>query len=477
LPIVVGQPPIADMVLNPATAAVGAPVSGQAFGDQTVAIYQWDMGDGRIVDGEQISHVYRRPGDFFVTMSAGNEYGNTLISRWIHVDPGFLYLFLPFIYNDTIAGAPGGSTAGLPDGLSTGSTPIQVARFSLEANPDVERLSQVEQLFWYINEARRLHDLPPLNYVYELSLAAQHHTGDMAAIPGVMHTGSDGSSPAGRLYRFGYRAGYAGEATAWGFAHAYEAVAFWVNSPPHRTIILGQAATDLGVGYTVSLTAPNIWYWTAEFGSSWLPPVQEEILPTPQSDAAAITLLEPAVAAALPGSLPASFTWDWSHPLAADEQFVVYLVNSANGAIRIGSTAVPVVDTQYALSLSADWTFLTGAYQWQVRLESRSALAALAESELRPVTLLPRPTATFIPLPTLPPATPTPLPTTTATDIPLPTPLPISTGIPTETPTSTPTDELPPTMTPTETPTEEPPVPTLPVSTPEPPTPTPTPTP
>ena len=197
------------------------------------------MGDGRLTDGKQISHVYQRPGDFFVTMTAANDFGNTLISRWIHVDPGFLYLFLPFIHNSEASGVPavpGGSTAGLslPSEIATdgNTTPIQVVRFTLEANPDVERLSQIEQLYWYINEARRLHNLSPLTYTYELSLAAQHHSGDMAAVPGIMHTGSDGSSPAGRFYRFGYRGGYAGEATTWAFPHAYEAVAFWVNSPP-----------------------------------------------------------------------------------------------------------------------------------------------------------------------------------------------------------------------------------------------------
>lgn len=472
LPVVVGSPPVADMILNPATVSVGTPVNGQAFGDQTVVVYQWDMGDGRTLQGDLINHVYQQPGEYYVSMSAGNDYGNTIVSRWIHVDPGFLSLFLPMIYsNSVVASVPGGSTAGGLELLPTGTTPVEVTRFSLEANPDIERLSQVEQLYWYINEARRQFDLPPLGYGYELSLAAQHHTGDMAAVPGTMHVGSDGSHPSGRLFRFGYTGGYAGEATAWGFAHAYEAVAFWVNSPPHRTIILGQAATDVGVGYTVNLEAPNVWYWTAEFGSSWLPPVQQEILPTPTPGLSnsLITLLGPEAGVSLPSGTVLDLTWNWPLALEADQQFVVYLVN-ANGATPIGFASSPVEGTRYALRLAGDWAFPTGDYQWQVKLESRSAVAILAESELRPLTFLERATGTPTPTPTLPPlpsATPTNTPTPAPTDNPLPTPLPISTDVPTTTPTDVPPTPItpePPADMPTATPTPPPPT-----NTPEPP--------
>ncbi|MBK8934685.1 MAG: hypothetical protein IPM76_20675 [Chloroflexi bacterium] len=41
--------------------------------------------------------------------------------------------------------------------------------------------SPAEALYIYINEARRQFNLPQLQYVYELSVAAQQHAEDMAA--------------------------------------------------------------------------------------------------------------------------------------------------------------------------------------------------------------------------------------------------------------------------------------------------------
>ena len=81
-----------------------------------------------------------------------------------------------------------------------------------------ETASQAEQLLWYINEARRLHQLPSIEYVYEMSVAAQRHTEDMATNQFTGHKGSDGSKPYDRLALYGYAGRYGGEATAWGFA-------------------------------------------------------------------------------------------------------------------------------------------------------------------------------------------------------------------------------------------------------------------
>jgi uncharacterized protein YkwD len=132
--------------------------------------------------------------------------------------------------------------------------------------PLAESATEAEELFWYINEARRLHNLPPLAYEHPLSVAAQRHAEDMAVNQFTGHRGSDGTMPYERLPLFGYQGDYGGEATAWGFDDPRLAVEFWVNSPSHRRIILNARALSLGVGYIVDFRSPNVWYWVAEFG-------------------------------------------------------------------------------------------------------------------------------------------------------------------------------------------------------------------
>ena len=94
--ITVGQPPTAEMILGD-LARTGQPVMAQAVGDASVTAFQWDMGDGRTIEGAQISHMYYMPGDYYVTLTAVNEYGRTQISRWLRVEPGVLSIFLPIV--------------------------------------------------------------------------------------------------------------------------------------------------------------------------------------------------------------------------------------------------------------------------------------------------------------------------------------------------------------------------------------------
>jgi uncharacterized protein YkwD len=150
----------------------------------------------------------------------------------------------------------------------------------LPQSPLSVEASEAEQLLWFINEARRLHGLAPLTYNYELSIAAQMHTEDLVGNPAIMHDGSDGSMPPERQKRYGYQGIYGGEAVAWGFDRAAPVVEFWVNSPPHRILILNPNAREVGVGYYADGRAPNIWYWTAEFGIL-LGPATEPAAPSP----------------------------------------------------------------------------------------------------------------------------------------------------------------------------------------------------
>lgn len=51
---------------------------------------------------------------------------------------------------------------------------------------------------------------------------------------------------------------YRGEVIAYGYTTAADVVAAWMNSPPHRSIILDPSLTEVGVGESDT-------YWCADF--------------------------------------------------------------------------------------------------------------------------------------------------------------------------------------------------------------------
>jgi hypothetical protein len=203
-------------------------------------------------------------------MTAHNEFGTTQVGRGVTVAPGLSTIFMPLLFSGNIS-----STLPLTStevaSLAPDILPDE-ANIITETPPPADMgLTPAEHLLWYINEARRLHDLPPLNYTYELTIAAQRHSDDMGLYGYTGHTGSDDTRPENRQAQAGYTGFYAGEATYWGYDQVTAVVEFWVNSPPHRTMILNPQATDVGVGYTYNPNSPSVWYWVAEFGST-IPP-------------------------------------------------------------------------------------------------------------------------------------------------------------------------------------------------------------
>ncbi|WP_196772046.1 CAP domain-containing protein [Mycobacterium colombiense] len=77
-----------------------------------------------------------------------------------------------------------------------------------------------------------------------LTEAAQRHADDMLRNGVSGHIGSDGSSPQARITAAGYRSRYSGEIVFWGTGSAAtpkEALDMWMQSPPHRDIILNCA--------------------------------------------------------------------------------------------------------------------------------------------------------------------------------------------------------------------------------------------
>lgn len=395
--VTVGELPIADLVV-PLSVPAGQPLAAQGYGDDSVQRFTWDMGDGRMLEGESVMHTYRQPGDFYVLMTAVNPFGSTQVGRWVHVEAGIWHTYLPTILYSLPLVAESDPALNLPDIELT--APFVMT--PLDLPPD---LPPAVQLFYTLNEARRQFDLPPLNLVYELNIAAQGHTDDMSTYESPGHIGSDGSNPAERLLRAGYLRGYAGETTAWGFEYAYQAVEFWINSPAHRRIVLNENVTDVGVGFTVNGAAANVWYWTAEFGNG-----------AATAPAPVIRLQQPVAAWESLQTTAVSYTWNWPRPLNAGESFNLLLV-SERGTQVVGTAVSPLRGTQYGLTLTPyNLNLLPGSYQWQVRLQNGATV--LAESEYRLLTVqldpnlpTPTPVVTPIPLPTMPIVTPTPTPT------------------------------------------------------------------
>ncbi|MCO5204290.1 MAG: PKD domain-containing protein [Anaerolineae bacterium] len=371
-PVTVGLPPVADMIVD-AEGMTGVAVNGIAFGDDTVTAYEWQMGDGHLLEGAEITYTYLQPGNYYVVMNAINEFGSTAIGNWVLVAQGPSTVFVPVVLGgDGIITTPEAEEK-VADILA------DFQPLSLNVAEVPEDATAVEKLMWYVNKARQTYGLPPLAYVYELSVAAQAHVDDMAANDFTGHTGSDNSRPPQRQARAGYTGFYAGEATAWGYRDPSEAVEFWVNSASHRPMVLNPLANQLGVGYRFNGDSPNIWYWTVEFGSDTI----ENPLPIFPT------------ATPLPTATPT---------------VTIPLTPTITTTITVTPTATPTVTPTGTLPPTPTST------------------------------ATPLPTAT--PRPTIPPipiVTPTPViePTPTAEPSPLPTATPVTTPLPTKTPTAT----------------------------------------
>ena len=413
--------PVNVQISLPESVPAGQLFTAQAASDGDVQLYTWDMGDGRLLEGAQVSHTYTQMGNVYVRLVAQGDYGSAEVGQWIYVGEGSLSNYLPLIVRDD-----GVATAVDPFALNL--EPVELdAPFVMQPIDIPAGTSPAEQLLIYINEARRQFDLSPLNSVYELSLAAQHHADDMATYAYTGHTGTDGSHPLERFIQHGYPAAYAGEATAWGFEHPYQAVEFWVNSPAHRRIILNKYATDVGVGYTVKYDAPNIWYWTSEFGNGL------------RAAEAPFIRLQPLVLRTAPLFTEAvTYRWNWPLVLAPDQQFVVYLRTNGQD-LPVATINMPVLDTLYTAQVIASdhRIYEEGTYEWFVALETFDG-DLLAYSPTNLVTLADDPD--FVP--------PTPVVIATATPPPSPTPLPTAVPSPTQIPVVTATPPASPTPVP-----------------------------
>jgi uncharacterized protein YkwD len=100
-----------------------------------------------------------------------------------------------------------------------------------------------------------------------LEHAAAEHSQDMAAHDYMDHTGRDGSSPADRVTRTGYKWRTVGENLASGIMTPEEVVKGWVGSPHHCENLMSAQFTQMAVAYAVNPSSGGGIYWTQVFGT------------------------------------------------------------------------------------------------------------------------------------------------------------------------------------------------------------------
>ena len=98
-----------------------------------------------------------------------------------------------------------------------------------------------------VNKLRAENGLHALNVSPQLEKAADLHASDMARRGVLTHTGSNGSTPAKRAKRAGYKFCTVAENVAAGQESSAEVMQAWANSPGHRKNMLKPKARNIAV--------------------------------------------------------------------------------------------------------------------------------------------------------------------------------------------------------------------------------------
>jgi len=100
-----------------------------------------------------------------------------------------------------------------------------------------------------------------------LERAALEHSKEMARYSYLDHTGRDGSTPADRITRTGYKWKTVGENLASGVMTADDVVNGWVGSPHHCANLMTARFTEMAVAFAVNSSSQGGIYWTQVFGT------------------------------------------------------------------------------------------------------------------------------------------------------------------------------------------------------------------
>ena len=109
---------------------------------------------------------------------------------------------------------------------------------------------------------------PPLTLSTTLNKAALQHAQDMAKNSHFEHRGTDGSSPAERATRAGYRWRHVAENIAAGAPSAETVVDGWLKSPGHCVNIMGAQYRQMGIAFAVNPKSEAGIYWAQTFATA-----------------------------------------------------------------------------------------------------------------------------------------------------------------------------------------------------------------
>jgi uncharacterized protein YkwD len=107
----------------------------------------------------------------------------------------------------------------------------------------------------------------PVRWNAMLAEASRLHAEDMARFNYLSHSGRDGSDPARRIERAGYNYRSMGENIAAGQMNPEDAVASWLESPPHCATLMNPGFIEMGVAFAVDSRSEMGVYWAQAFGT------------------------------------------------------------------------------------------------------------------------------------------------------------------------------------------------------------------
>jgi uncharacterized protein YkwD len=148
---------------------------------------------------------------------------------------------------------PAALGAALAMALAAASAPAQAATCANEAvsAAAVSSGTAGAAVRCLVNAQRARHGLPALRPSAPLRSAATAFGREMVARGFFDHVSPGGATPADRVHRAGYGGRTVGEAIGWGTGSLGTPAAIvdaWMNSPPHRAIVLSRRVRDIGVG-------------------------------------------------------------------------------------------------------------------------------------------------------------------------------------------------------------------------------------
>lgn len=130
--------------------------------------------------------------------------------------------------------------------------------------PNIDDIKAEEnEVIRLVNAERAKQGLPALKANWELSRVARMKSQDMINKNYFSHQSPTYGSPFNMMENFGIKFSSAGENIAKGQQSASAVMNAWMNSPGHRSNILGTSYTQIGVGLATSKNGTK--YWTQMF--------------------------------------------------------------------------------------------------------------------------------------------------------------------------------------------------------------------